>query len=497
MPTLQIPISTGQLSSAEDSPGTAQIVTNWMLDSLGFNHPRPGIGARLFYLNEFLADQHIIGMYVWTNVATRIDYLMIVNGSRHIYAYNFNTGAISTLSSTAAGTQLDGAGRPTFADDSVNLIIAGGGALQAWDGVSPLSFRLATYTSSVNQPPLGATHVVKVGNYIVANDTVTNKNQFFWSSIGDGNDAVWPPLNFNTADALSDPIVGVFTNLRELYMFGSKTVQVYAIGADANLPFTASSTLQLGTLSPYSIIVQDSQFAFMDANRRFVVTDGRSYQPISTSLDKTLRDLGTVTDCFGFRCLIGWWDLLVWIFPTSQQAFVYDQNGQKWTTWQGWDGISAYTGINIGAYVFDQARNQHLVGSISTTYTMPLVLSEAYNVDFLAQSNGTTTPIVCERVTARIDMGTSVRKRTNWVRFYLRRGAGDANAAIEVSKKDDEGPWSTPQLLDLGAATSDTIGWKEWRPGGIYRRRQYRIRYTGAADTVLTSMEEDYALMTS
>ena len=497
MPTLQVPLAGGQLSSAEDSPGTAQVVTNWMLDSLGFNHARPGIGTNLFSLSESLASANIIGMYVWTNVVTRIDYLIVVNAARHIYGYNLNTGVITILSTTVATTQLDGAARPTFADDSFYVIIAGGGQLQAWDGIAPASFRLATYTSAVNQPPLGATHVVKVGNYIVANDTITNKNQFFWSSIGDGNDATWPPLNFNTADALSDPIVGVFTNLRELYMFGSKTVQVYAIGADANLPFTASSTLQLGTISPYSIIVQDSQFAFMDANRRFVVTDGRNYQPISQPLDKTLRDLGTVTDCFGFRCLIGWWDLLVWVFPTSQTCFVYDQNGQKWDTWQGWDGISAYTGINIGAYVFDQARNRHLVGSTNTTRTDANILALGTTLDIPSNGTTATSPIVCERVTARIDMGSSVRKRTNWVRFYLRRGAGDANAAIEVSKKDDEGPWSTPQLLDLGAATSDTIGWKEWRPGGIYRRRQYRIRYTGAADTVLTSMEEDYSLMTS
>lgn len=491
------------MASAEDVPGSARTVTNWLIDSQGYNRVRPGVTNATFdptnNRNTSGAAQNIIGTYIWTNPVDRYDYLIYVRADRMIFAKNLTTLVNTALSlSTDITTQLDGnAPRATFAEDGVRVLIAGGGQIQTWTGVIGVnSSRLASFVLGTNQPPLACTHVMKLANYIIANNQYPGSlNQYIWSGLGDGNDASWPPLNFNTADARPDPVVAVYENLRELYAFGTQTIQVYGVGADSALPFTSTSTLDLGTTAPYSIIRLDQQFAMLDYRRRFVLMDGRSYQTISTPIDKTIRDITTVGDCFGFRCQIGWWDLLVWVFPSVKNAYYYEMNQQKWGLWRGWNGVDDFAGIRIGSYVYWPTGNLHLVGD--SLYENIFTLDN--NADVEINTDATLTlPIVAERITKRIDWETTVRKRCNSVRLFLRRGTSlGAASAVELSKSDDGGPWSQPTTINLGTQTGDTQNWADWYPGGIYRRRQYRIRYSGAADMVLSAMEEDYSELSS
>lgn len=501
MPTAVLPIIDGQIASSEDIPGYARVVTNWHVDQLGFNRTRPGITNAIFdptnNANASGVNTNIIGMYVWTNPQDRYDYLVYVRADRQIFAKNLSTLVKSALSSASdVTTQLDGnSARVTWAEDSGRIMIAGGGQIQTWTGVAgTLSARLAVYSFAVNQPPLGATFITKLANYVVANNVQPGMlNQFFWSQIGDGVDGTWPPLNFNTADARPDPVLAVLDNLRELYIFGSSTVQVYGISGDATLPFQASSTLDLGTIAPYSIVRLDQTFVMLDSKRRFVQTDGRSYTVISTPIAKTIRDLATVADCFGFRAVVGFWDLLVWIFPTAKQAFYFDQTGQKWGTWKGWNGTDDFTAARIGSFVYYPAGNLFFIGD--SLFENVFTLDAGTKQDVLP---GGTLPIVAERITGHLDQETTKRKRCNSVRLFLRRGlAAGVGAAIEISKRDDDGPWSEPTFINLATQAGDTEASQDWYPGGIYRRRQYRIRYAGAADVVLSKVEEDFSLMTS
>jgi hypothetical protein len=495
MATGDVPINDGQLASAEDQPGQFRHVTNFLTDLQGFNRVRPGITNATFdpTNNAQTSGSPIIGMYVWTNPVDRYAYLVYVRADRYIVAKNLTTLVKTVLSTSDVTTQLDGnAAHPTFAEDSVRLLIAGGGQIQTWDGAAALSSRLATYTVGVNQPPLGATHIAKLANYIVANNVYPGSlNQFFWSALGDGNDTSWPPLNFNTADARPDPVVGVYENLRELYVFGTQTLQVYGITSDANLPFQASAALDLGTIAPYSPIRLDQTFAFLDYRRRFVQSDGRSFTPLSAAIDKELQDLSAVADCWGFRCRIGFWDLLIWVFPTASMAYYYELNQQKWGRVRGWNGTDAFALIRMGAYAYYAQGNQHFIGDNLHENVFTFDLNARNDV---AADGTLTLPIVAERTTGRLDWETTKRKRCNSVRLFLRRGT-TASAAVEIMKSDDGGPWSSPFLVGLGSSDGDTTSWADWYPGGIYRRRQYRIRYSNPTDTVISAIEEDYSVL--
>lgn len=491
------------MSSAEDEPGKSRVITNWLPDLQGYNQVRPGITNTVFdpTNNAKTSGSPITGMYVWTNPLDRQPYLLYVRADRYIFAKNLTTLVLTALSSSDVLTQLDGAApHPTFAEDSVRILIAGGGQIQTWDGtIGTLSSRLAAYVAGTNQPPLGATHVAKLTGFVVCNNVYPGQlGNLLWSDYGDGSDATWPPLNFVVADARPDPVVAVWENLRELYAFGTQTVQVYGPSSvDPTIGtagyFAPTSTLDLGTIAPYSIIRLDQTFAFLDYRRRFVQTDGRSFTPLSTPIDKALQDLSAVDDCWGFRCRIGFWDLLIWVFPSTTEAFYYELNQKKWGHVRGWNGVDDFALIRMGAYAYYPDGNTHFIGD--NQYENIFTLDPSANND-VALDGTPTLPIVAERITPLLDWETTARKRCNSVRLFLRRGA-TSGAHVELMKSDDGGPWSTPYLMDLGSAGApgDYVNWADWYPGGIYRRRQYRIRYSNATDTAISAAEENYSVM--
>jgi len=490
MADVEISLVEGQKASADDSPDAARRYVNWLVDNISTVRPRPGITNTTFapgvYTRTTGTNTGIIGQYIWRSAYDSREYLVYVRQDRTIWAIDLITTVTMALSDTTVATKLDGASIAIFTEDSQRLVIAGGGQLQIWTGTG-LSSRIAGYSLGLNQPPQSATHVLSISNYLVANNAALpgTRNQIFWSDLGDGNHTVWEPLNFNTADADPDAIVALGQNLRQVFAFGTKTVQVFGIGSDPRLPFAAAASMVLGCGAPYSPIpIDGGGFALLDDNRRFVTTTGNASEWISKDVDKLIRDLSTVSDCIGFRCRIAFWDLLVWLFPTAQRGYAYDQARNTWHQVRGWNNVDDFASIRIGAYAFWPSGNLHLVGDPN--------FENIWTLDPAATSDtGPGTTIVSDIVTARLDQGMAGRKRCNRVRFFLRRGASSgAPASLDVSKKDDDGPWSAFQQLDLGIA-GDYRSFVDWFPGGIYRRRQYRVRYSSGITTSIAKMVED------
>lgn len=452
------------------------LAINFLVDSSGLVRLRPAIVSTELAVT---AQGTPIGMYVWRSVFDRREYLVYVTRDRKIWAADLVTLVTTALSDATVATQLDGsATQVVFAEDSQRLVMAGGGQLQIWTGTG-LTSRIAGTTVGVNEPPLSATHVVSLTNYLIANEIALpgQMNQIFWSGLGDGNHLTWSPLNFNTADADPDPIIAIGANLREVFAFGTRTVQSFGPGADPNLPFAASSSLALGCGAAYSVIRRDDDFALLDASRRFVVTDARAYEEIGHDVSQIVRAYTTVTDCFGFRLRVAYWDLLVWVFPTEGKALAYDQALKRWFQWRGWNGADDYAAIRIGCYAPWHAGNLHIVGD-----------PQAANIWTLdpttASDQGPALPLVAERVPDRTDWGTPGRKRCTKVRAYCKRGTSDDPGLLDVAKRDDDGPWGGSQLLSLGAS-GDQASFVDWYPGGIYRRRQYRVRCSSGVDIAI------------
>lgn len=487
MPEGIIPLQAGETVSSDDWGTARPQAINWLVDSSGSTRLRPAIVNTQLDPGVYSATSGsgYIGAYVWRSVFDRREYLVTVRADRTIWAKDLITNVETALSDATAATQLDGsATQVTWASDSQRLVIAGGGQLQIWPGTG-LTSRISATVPGTNEPPQAATHVLNIANYLVANWTSlpTTETKIFWSGLGDTNHVQWNPLNFNTADADPDQIVALGANLREVFAFGTKTLQVFGISADPNIPFTASAAMALGAGAAYSPIRLDSNFALLDDARRFVITDGRSHEPISSDVEKLIRDLSTVSDCFGFRLQQAYWDLLVWIFPTAERGYAYDQRSKQWFQVRGWNGVDDFAAIRIGCYASWPDGNLDIVGD--PLYTNLWTLDPDTSSDV-----GPGLTLLADRVTQRLDHGFAGRKRCAKVRFYVKRGQGVTTPPLlDVSKRDDDGPWSQSSLIDLGIA-GDYQSFRDWFPGGIYRRRQYRVRYSSGVDMSITQAVE-------
>jgi hypothetical protein len=172
------------------------------------------------------------------------------------------------------------------------------------------------------------------------------------------------------------------------------------------------------------------------------------------------------------------------VFPTAAKAYAYDQARQIWVQLLGWNGVDDFAGIRINAYAYWASGGMHFVGD-------PLFPNIWTLNPGAASDTGPGLPIVSDIVTERLDNGISGRKRTERVRFFLRRGAATSAPAptLDLMKRDDDGPWTSNTQLDLGIA-GDYTSFKDWFPGGIYRRRQYRVRYSGGQTTSIRQMVE-------
>jgi hypothetical protein len=485
-----IDLSEGQKNTVDDWDGLSSSVINWMTDNAGSIRPRPGIVTDSRLRTGDTSGVGVIGAYVWTSIVDSQPYLVYVLSDRTIRARSLSTGVDYSLSTASATTKLDGAaGNVSFSEDSQRLVMAGGGQIQMWKGNNgtPTS-RIAAFVIGTNQPPRKATHIVNVASYLVSHDIATpdTANHIIWSNLGDGNHETWDPANFNTADADPDSTIAVGSILRDVFAIGTKSVQVFGFTADPNLPFASTASLRIGCISPYSLVSLDNALTWLDDQRRFIISDGRSYEWISQDIYRSIQDMETVTDCFGFRLRIGYWDLVNWVFPTEKKAFVYNASRKDWREWRGWNGVDDYDGIRISSYASYPEGNLHVVGDPKNTNLWALSTSAT-------SDSAPGLPIVCEKITSPVDHGSAGQKRSNRIRFFCKRGQSpitlSENAFLDVAISNDGKAFSSPSRVDLGFA-GDYTNHRDYFPGGIFRRKQLRIRYSADVDVSVTGAME-------
>lgn len=462
-----IPIAGGQVSTVDNLSPAPISVVNWQVDAADVLRPRPSL---VEYATTGLPATPIVGLYVWR------DALIGVSAAHLIYVLYESS---PTTWVAISGSALDGSLRPTFAEDGLSVVIAGGGEIERWDG--------GATTARLGGGP-NASHIASLGQRFVAND-INAPQEFDYSNPGDGAHSTWGALSFTTADARPDPVVAIWENLRELFVFGETTTQVYSVGIDAFNPFDFVSASNIGCLAPYSIVRMDTAFAFLDQRRRLILSDGRSDQELSEAIAKDLRELSVVEDCWGYREDLGTYSLIVWVFPTAGRTFVYDVAKKSWRERAYYSG-GFQVGMPIGAYVYWPALNKHLVASTTTGALYEL------DPDTRTDLGGT---LLSDLTTGEMDFGIRNRKRSEKIVLVCRRGTvpiNEVDSQLEVRVRDDRGAWSDWEFTDLGEP-SDADPTIVIRKAGVFRRRQYQFRYSGTHEISLVSAEQHFQELAS
>lgn len=470
MPEVAVDFAAG-LSSLEELQGAAPKLINFLPAPDGSLRIRPLVQPWSDFPAPAPAGDPIVGLTIWKGNVVYVSQ-NATTGVRKLWAWQGPSNVIALSDSTSA-TQLEGTGRPVFTMDSDRVVVAGGGAPQKWDGTG-LSSRLGGSPPNVSHLGYAATRFI--GN---ASDL---SGILYWTPPGVGNHETWnTSLDFAEAESAPDAVVGLYTAANEAFAFGQSTTQIFV--PDPETAFsTTTASLSVGCAAPYSPLNCDSTFSWLDDRRRFVDSDARQFNLLSSpTLAKSVSKLGTVADCWGARIRIDAWDLLVWTFPTEGKTLCYDRSTKKWSEWLSFDGVN-WTPWVGQSYVYWPDENLHLVGLADGTIgTLSLDATVELSQGVKAVSR-----------TGFMDGGTSNRKLSKVLRLKLRRGTTATTSSTvpvaEIAYRDDLGAFVGRQQFSLGAGDYAPVI-ERWGLGQ-YRTRQYELTFMGSAEFVLSEAKE-------
>jgi hypothetical protein len=472
-----------QEGSYDELGGASPRAINVVIDPKGVVSKRPGIASYPVAPSGIVDANGITGLY-----ADNTGQLFAVGGfpgARHIYKLA-NGNALDL--STSVNATLRGRARPTFAETEAWLVLAGGADMQKVDLVTLISSQL------LGEPPI-ASHVIANSSRLIANDLTVDKTKVRFSGIAQGtidtsgheqwdNTGLTEDGGFFTAEARPDPVMAVYENTNEVFVWGKDNLQIFV--PDASSVFAPAATRESGTLAPYSIIKQGQDFFWLDQHRRIVYSDGRSFQNLEGPIKRQLDELQAPTDCFGYRVFVGHIDCLVWTFPTDGRTFVY-QIGGGWSEWFGWDESSSQFKLFMAnAHYLRRDGGLNVVGTLDGRIGK-------FSLDTFSDLG--------ERIVSYVDSGfvnrdTDNLKRCRSVRLAIRRGSNAAASLGRLEWRDDTGPWSEPLYIDTGV-TGDNNCVRDIRSLGTYRRRQWRFTFSDSVNLSLLKVTETFDILGS
>jgi|GEM_PF-3617491 len=469
MALLKVDIAAGQVSGVDDLSPAASSVVNFQVDESNVIKPRAGLSS---YSVTGLTTSKIIGLQRWSWYTVLVD-----SGRSFQVISDFGPAAAVNVSDGTAGTKLEGTKtRVTWVSGSDYVYCTGGGRIQRWTTT-------LRNTEVISASPT-CTHIASIGNYLIANDS-SAPDSFRWSDIGEGAWGTWPAANTTTASARPDEIRAIYENANRLFVYGDSSVQVYEVGVDPTLPFDLIGSSDNGIGAPYAWAKLDDQCAWLDHRRRVLIGDGVSGEHVSQAIDRDLRGLTTISDCFMYREEKGQHSLLVVRFPTEGRTFVYNMKRQSWSERKKY--TAPFQGdYPVNAYVYRPSDNSHIVASTSTTGAL-------YKIDDTV-STDIGHPLVCEMTTGWQEFDTSTRKRSSRMRLMFRRGTaaqGATPGSLEIRRQDNGQPWSNWVHISAGVPDDyDTV--KDiFDLNGVFTRRRYGLRWSNSDSMSIVSLHDD------
>lgn len=447
----------GQQSGWSELAGANPMFINCVAQSPAGVRSRPGIRAWSKWPASVPSTTAVVAMAPFAGG------LVYVTADRNVFAY-YN-GAVIQLSS-AADQQIDGSLRPNIAITRSFCLIVGGGAVQ--------KVTTGFASSRLGGNPPQSADVSALTQYVVLlrND---ESGLFDWDTPGDGGIEDWEPdINFREAEARPDPLVACRDTSRELWMFGTKTVQIYT--PDPDETFTPGPTIDEGTIARQSPIKHGQAMAWLADGKRILNSDSGSPTDLTDiGMAADFKGLRVVDDCWGFRCVIGNMDFLVWVFPTAGRTFAFEAKKGVWSEWRSWrDG--RWVAWIPQSYAYWEEESVHLVGledgSIAEL-SLDATEDDTYAIRCVARMGFSPAPTEADTVQA------------NELRLQVQSSGVDG--AIDVRWRDGLGAFT--EMLHVAFTQQQPTALV--CPCGVpFRQRQYEFSWTASDAVYLASVTE-------
>ena len=335
----------------------------------------------------------------------------------------------------------------------------------------------ASAIANVSYAPIGpfATGLVYIDGYLVV---ATKAGRLYSSGIDDPT--TWNALDFITAEAEPDPLVGIAKHFNYVIAFGQWSTEFfYDVGTSTGSPFgrNDAARLEVGCANGGSIVQIEQSVIWVGKSREHgnsvYIMDGFTPVSISTPYIEKYLNADTSDSMRAYAFKIEGHTFYVMTLHSLGITFVYDVNEKEWYNW-----TYMYGGSEVYFRPSFYAEYNNTYYAMDDDHSFIVTLSTSVYTDSGAA-------IQFGAVTSIMDSGSMHRK------FYRRvEAVGDKiTGTLQIShSNDDYVTWSNPRSVDLSVE----------RPVlyqcGADRRRAWKFSNTDPVPLRLSAIELDYEM---
>ena len=243
--------------------------------------------------------------------------------------YRINPDWTSTLIGPIAGT-----GQVSMADNGIQLFIACNPQGYIYNNKTQILEQI------VDSDFPGAVTVGYLDGYFVFNQP---KSQIFWiTSLFEGT--AIDALDFASAEGAPDNLVSLIVDHRELWLFGTNSVEVWYDSGSADFPLTRiqGAFNEIGCAAAYSVAKLDNALFWLgsDARGQGIVYRANGYTGTRVSthaIEYAIAQYGNISDAIAYTYQQEGHAFYVLTFPSANATWVYDVSTQAWHERAGWE----------------------------------------------------------------------------------------------------------------------------------------------------------------
>jgi hypothetical protein len=244
-----------------------------------------------------------------------------------------------------------------------------------------------TITQITDTDYQSASSVTAIDQYVIF--TQKDSDYFFVSALN--NPLSYSSLAYARAEGQADKLVKAFATLKEVWLFGEITTEVYInTGTDVDVPFEPlqGTTIQKGCAAKLSVKEQNNVVIWLAEDKSIYGAIGYTPEKISTyAIDEEIRKMSRVDDAVAYTCTEAGHDFYIITFPTGGRTFCYDVSTKMWHRRKTY----GYDYWNVSGLV--SAFGKNITASFSTGKLYELNL-DTYSDDDLPIERIITSPTI-------------------------------------------------------------------------------------------------------
>lgn len=260
--------------------------------------------------------------------------MWVFGGNLYVVSRNKLYKVDSSYAVTELGTVSGTSGPVSMVDNGIQLFIACNGPSYIYNSQTNV------FAQITDGDFPGAVTVAYLDGYFVFNEP--NSQKIWVTGLLDGTSV--DPLDFASAEGSPDGVVGIIADHREIWVFGTNSVEVWYDSGNADFPLSRiqGAFNEIGCAAPYSIAKMDNGLFWLgkDARGQGIVYRANGYtgQRISThAVEWQIQQYGDMSDAIGYTYQQDGHSFYVLIFPQADTTWVYDVATQAWHERAGFD----------------------------------------------------------------------------------------------------------------------------------------------------------------